>query len=100
MNPGMMKKIQKLQKEMMETQKEIENTVFTGTAGGVVSVDVKGTKELINVTINPEAMESPDDVEMIEDTIVVAVNNALKQVDKETELKMGKYSSMLGGVGF
>ncbi|QVK21228.1 YbaB/EbfC family nucleoid-associated protein [Mycoplasmatota bacterium] len=100
MNPAMLKKIQKLQKEMMETQKELENSVFTGTAGGVVTVNIKGTKELVGIKINPEAMEGPEDIEMLEDTIVAAVNNAMKSVDKETELKMGKYSNMLGGFGF
>ncbi|XMB86235.1 YbaB/EbfC family nucleoid-associated protein [Mycoplasmatota bacterium WC44] len=100
MNPGMLKKIQKLQKEMMQTQKELEESVFTGTAGGVVTVEVKGTKKVLSVKIDPEAVEGPDDIEMLEDTILAAINNAMTNVDKETEAKMGKYTSGLGGLPF
>lgn len=100
MNPGMIKKLQKLQKEMMETQKELENAIFSGTAGGVVTVQMKGTKEITDIKILPEAIEGPDDIEMIQDTIMAAVNNAMAIVDKTTEEKMSKYSAGLGGFGF
>jgi len=100
MNPGMLKKIQKMQKEMLETQKELENTVFTGTAAGVVTVQMMGTKEVIGISIDPDAFESKEDIEMIQDTIVAAVNNASSNVDRETEAKMSKYANMMGGFGF
>lgn len=100
MNPAMLKKIQKLQKEMLQTQKELEQTVFTGTAGGVVTVEMKGTKEVVSIKISPEAIEGPEDVEMLEDTLLAAINNAMSNVDKETEQKMSKYTSGLGGLPF
>ena len=100
MNPGMIKKLQKLQKEMMETQKELENATFIGTAGGVVTVEMKGTKIITDIKILPEAVEGPDDIDMLQDTIMAAVNNAMSIVDKTTEEKMSKYSAGLGGFGF
>ncbi len=99
MNQGMIKKMQKLQKEMMQTQKELENSVFQGTAGGVVTVEMKGTKEVVSVTINPDAID-PEDAEMLQDTIMAAFNNAAALVDKTTEEKMSKYTAGLGGFGF
>lgn len=98
MNQAMLMKLQKMQKEMMQTQKDIEESVFKGTAGGVVTVEVKGNKDVLSVKIDPEAVEGPEDVEMLEDTIVAAINDAFKTVDKTTEEKMAKYQSMFGGM--
>lgn len=99
MNAGMLKKMQKLQKEMMETQRELENSIFQGTAGGVVTVEMKGTKEVTSITIDPDAID-PEDAEMLQDTIMAAINNAMALVDQTTQEKMSKYTAGLGGFGF
>ena len=91
MNPNMVRKIQRMQKEMMEAQKRLEETEFTGTAAGVVDVTVLGSKEVLKVTINKDAIDSLDDLEMIEDTIVAALNNAFKNVDDETQRVMSQF---------
>ena len=91
MNPNMVKKIQRMQREMMEAQKKLEETEFSGTAAGVVDVTVLGSKEVLKVTINKEAIESIDDLEMIEDTIVAALNDAFKNVDDETQRVMSQF---------
>lgn len=92
---ALMKQAQSLQKDMLKTQEEINNMIFTGTSS-FISVTVKGTKEVVKVTIDNENLTS-DDKEIIEDMLVVALNDAFKQVDKVTEQKMGKYSSMMPG---
>ncbi|MGL4336739.1 MAG: YbaB/EbfC family nucleoid-associated protein [Turicibacter sp.] len=92
MNPMMMKKIQKMQKDMMKAQKEIEETIFTGSAaGGMVTIDVKGTKELMSVKINPDVVD-PTDVETLEDCILIALNDAFRQVDETSESTMGQFT--------
>ena len=92
---ALMKQAQSLQKDMMKVKDEIDNMTFTGTSS-FVSVTVKGTKEVVKVTIDNENITS-DDKEMIEDMLVVALNDAFKQIDKITEQKMGKFSSMMPG---
>ena len=92
---ALMKQAQNLQKDMLKTKEEIDNMTFTGTSS-FVSVTVKGTKEVVKVTINNDDLSS-DDKEIIEDMLVVALNDAFKQIDKVTEQKMGKYSSMMPG---
>jgi DNA-binding YbaB/EbfC family protein len=92
---ALMKQAQTLQKDMMKTKEEIDNMTFTGTSS-FVSVTVKGNKEVAKVTIDNDDITS-DDKEMIEDMLVVALNDAFKQIDKVTEQKMGKYSSMMPG---
>jgi len=92
MNPAMMKKIQKMQRDMVKAQKELEETIFTGTAGGgMISIEVKGTKEITNVSINPSAVD-PEDVEMLEDIILLALNDAFRQVDEKNEATMGQFT--------
>lgn len=92
---GLMKQAQSLQKDMMKTKDEIDKMTFTGTSS-FVSVEVMGTKEVKKVTINNDEITS-DDKEMIEDMLVVALNDAFKQIDRVTEQKMGKFSSMMPG---
>lgn len=92
---ALMKQAQSLQKDMMKTKEEIDNMTFTGTSS-FVTVEVKGTKEVLKVTIDNENINS-DDKEIIEDMLVVALNDAFKQIDKVTEQKMGKFSSMMPG---
>lgn len=95
MNQQAMMRLKKMQKQMMEAQEKLENTVFTGTAGGgVVSVEVKGSHEVISVTIDPEA--ASDDLEMVQDMIVLAINDANKKIDNETQKTMGAFGGGLG----
>ncbi len=92
MNPMMMKKIQKMQKDMLKAQKDIEESVFTGSAaGGMVTIEVKGTKEINKVNINPSVVD-PEDVEMLEEVILLALNDAFRQVDEKTESTMGQFT--------
>ena len=92
MNPMMMKKIQKMQKDMLKAQKDIEESVFTGSAaGGMVTIEVKVTKEINKVNINPSVVD-PEDVEMLEDVILLALNDAFRQVDEKTESTMGQFT--------
>jgi DNA-binding YbaB/EbfC family protein len=96
----MLRKLKKMQDEMLQTQREIEETVFTASAGGVVVVEMYGTKELKAVKID-EAFEAEgkEDYEMLSDMIVAASKEACKQIDKTTAQKMEKYSALTGGFG-
>ena len=90
----------KMKQEMEDTQKEINETEFKASAGGIVTVTVLWTKELCGVEISPDfEMEGPEDMEMLADMIVAACNTAYKDIDKTTEEKMEKYSALLGGYG-
>ena len=93
---AMMKQAQKIQKEMMSAKEEIDNTIFEGKSS-FVSVEMKGTKELIKVKIDTEKVEN-DEIEMLEDMILVAINEANKKIDKITEEKMGKYTKGMPGI--
>ena len=93
---AMMKQAQKLQNDMMKVKEEIDNTTFTGKSS-FVTVEIKGTKEVQKVKIDAEKIES-DEIEMLEDMILVAINDANKQVDEETEKKMGKYTKGMPGL--
>lgn len=97
---ALLKKIKKLQEEMVAAQEELESTSFFASAGGVVNVEVKGNKELVKVTIEEDfTVESKEDLEMLGDMVVAAVNQAYKEIEKATKEKLGKYSDMLGGFG-
>ncbi len=93
---AMLKQAQKLQKEMLETQEQINSTEFVGKSS-IVTVKMNGRKEILDVKIDIEKIEQ-DDVELLQDMIVVAFNDAIKQVDKETESKMGKYTNGIPGL--
>mgnify|MGYP000846720330 CR=1 FL=1 len=98
MNQQLVKKLQKLQKEMVEEQQALESSVFTATAGGVVKVEVYGTKELANIEIDKGfEVEGPEDLEMLKDMILAACKQAYSDVEKTTQEKMGKYNALLGG---
>jgi len=89
---GMMKKMQKMQKEMLEAQEALNAQQFEGTAGGgMVKVSVTGQRELVDVNLDPSVVD-PDDIEMLQDLIVVAVNEALKKVEETTNSTMGKFT--------
>lgn len=97
MNQQAMMKLRKLQKEMADAQKKLESSVFVGSAGGVVSIEMLGDHSVKKVTIDPEAIESKEDVEMLEDTLVAAFNDCLKKIEAETEKVMGPFSAGLPG---
>ena len=87
---GMLKKVQKMQSEMLKLQDELKERTVEATAGGeAVKVVVNGSKNVVSLAISPEAVD-PDDVEMLQDLIVTAVNEAMKKVDEMTENEMGK----------
>ena len=86
---NMIKQAQKMQQNMMKMQEEIEQEEFEASAGGgVVTVKMSGKKELTAISIKPEAVD-PDDVEMLEDLILTAVNDVLSKVDSANAAKMG-----------
>jgi hypothetical protein len=92
---GMMKKMQKLQGEMAKLQEELKGKTLEATAGGgVVKVEINGEKQLLSVKIDPSAVD-PEDVEMLEDLIVAAVNEAVKKVDDMMAQEMGKLTGGL-----
>ncbi len=98
MNPGMIKKLQQMQKEMMKAQKELEASIFYGSAGGgAVKVEFNGGKEMQKIEIDEEAFD-PEDLDMIQDTIVAAVNDCMKKIDEETQATMGQFSQGLNGM--
>lgn len=87
---GMLRQAQKMQEEMLKAQEELaEKTCEASVGGGAVSVVVSGKKELMSVKISPEAVD-PEDVEMLEDLIVSAVNEALRKVDDMTQSSMSR----------
>lgn len=94
---ALMRQAQNLQKDMLKTKEEIDKMEFTGTSSLVI-IKVNGKKEVLSVKINADSDFDISDLELLEEMIQVAMNEALKQVDKETEKKMGKYSSMMPGL--
>ena len=95
MNMDMIKKAQQMQADMLQMQAEIESKEFTAAAGGgMVTAVVTGKKELVRVDIDPEAVD-PDDVEMLGDMIVAAVNEAIRKADSEMQESMGKITGGL-----
>ena len=88
----MMKQVKKMQDQMMKAQEELETKMVEGTAGGgVVTVTANGHKKLLNITIKPEAVD-PEDVEMLQDLVLTAVNDALAKVDELANKDMGKFT--------
>lgn len=99
MNSQMIKKVRQLQNEMLATQKEIEETIFTSNCGPV-TLSMLGSKEIKSVKIEADfTIDSVDDKELLEDSLVAASNQLMKEINDFTEEKMAKYKSMLGGFG-
>ena len=87
---NMMKQAQKMQQEMLRMQQELEEKEVEATAGGgAVTVKVSGKKQITAITLAPDVVD-PDDIEMLQDLIMVAVNDALNKIDQEAASKMGK----------
>ena len=97
---AMMKQAQKMQQEMLRMQEEMENKTYTAKAGGgMVSATVNGKHEVVELQINPEAVD-PDDVEMLQDMIMAAVNEAMRTADTEAANNMSRLTGglNLGGL--
>ncbi len=97
---AMMKQAQKMQQEMLRMQEEMENKTYSATTGGgMVTATVTGKKELKDLQINPEAVD-PDDVEMLQDMIIGAVNEAMRAADTDSANNMSRLTGglNLGGL--
>lgn len=94
---GMMKQVQKMQKEMAATQEALNAQEFMGSAtNDLVTVTFTGDRQMVDLTIKPEVID-PEDPEMLQDLVLVAVNDALGKIEKETAQKMGKYTQGMPG---
>ena len=96
---NLMKQAQKMQKQMEENQKALEEKEFTAAAGGgAVEVTISGKKEVVKVKLSEEVVD-PDDIEMLEDLIMAATNEALRQIEEASQQSMSKITGGLGGLG-
>lgn len=94
---NMMRQAQKMQQDLMKMQEELENQTYSAAAGGgVVKAEVNGKHELVGLTIDPDAVD-PEDVEMLQDMVIAAVNSALKAAETSREESMAKVT---GGLNF
>lgn len=92
---NMMKQAQKMQQDFLKMQKELESKEFTAKAGGgAVTAVVNGNRELTKITIDPAAVD-PDDVEMLEDMVMAAVNEALRMYEAESDATVSKITGGL-----
>ena len=96
-NANMIRQAQKMQADMMKRQSEMEEKTYSANAGGgMVSAVVNGKHEVLSLTINPEAVD-PEDVEMLQDMVVAAVNEAMRAADSAMAESMNK---LTGGINF
>ena len=94
---NLMKKAQRMQRQMEEGQKELETKEFTAAAGGgAVEVTVTGKKEVVKVKLSEEVVD-PEDIEMLQDLIVAATNEALRKAEEENAAMMNRMTGGLGG---
>ncbi|HEY4280646.1 MAG TPA: YbaB/EbfC family nucleoid-associated protein [Conexibacter sp.] len=95
----MLKQVQRMQAEMMAAQERLKDEVVEATAGGgMVTVKITGDLEVKSITVDPEAVD-PEDVELLQDTILVAVNEAIRSAQELAERRMGNVTGGLGGPG-
>jgi DNA-binding YbaB/EbfC family protein len=95
----MLQQVQKMQAEMMKAQEELKHqTVEASAGGGMVAVKVTGDLEIQSITIDPEAVD-PEDVEMLQDMVMAATNEALRSAQEMAAQKMGAVTGGLGGPG-
>ena len=97
-NKDMIKQAQKMQQDMLKMQEALEQETYEATAGGVVKAVVSGKGELTALTIDPEAVD-PEDVEMLQDTVIAAVNEALRKAEDAANATMSKLTGGLN-LGF
>lgn len=93
---AMLKQAKKLQNDMMKEQEKINNTIYTGKASSV-SIKINGKKEIVEVKIDAEQIEK-DEIELFEDMIVAAFNDAMSKVNTDLEDKMGAYTNGMPGL--
>ena len=94
---NLMKQAQRMQRQMEEGQKELETKEFSASAGGgAVEVTINGKKEITSIKLAEEIVD-PEDIETLQDLIVAAVNEAMRQVDEASSQSMGKLAGGLGG---
>ena len=93
---AMMKQAKKIQKEMENAKKIIDDTIYEGSSS-FVHVKVNGKKEIQKVKIEMDILEK-EDIEMLEDLLVVSINDAMKKIDKDMEEKLGKYTQGMPGL--
>jgi hypothetical protein len=92
---GMMQKMQKMQKDMEKEQKAIETSIFEASDNNnLVTVKVTGAKRIVELEIKEDLVD-PEDIDMLQDLVIVTVNDALAQVDKATEQRLGKFTQGL-----
>ena len=101
MMPGnmnnLMKQAQRMQRQMEEKQKELEEKQYSASAGGgAVTVTVSGKKEVLSVKLSEEVVD-PDDIEMLEDLIMAATNEAMRKIDEASQQSMSQITGALGG---
>jgi len=94
---ALMREAQKMQKELTKTQEELEKTTYEGNSS-LVNVVVNGKKELVSFKINTEESIEKDEIELLEDMVIVAVNDAMKKVDDDKNKKLSKYGNGLAGL--
>ena len=96
---NLMKQAQRMQRQVEETTKELEAKEYSASAGGgAVTVTVSGKKEVLSVKLAEEVVD-PDDIEMLQDLIVAATNEALRKMEEESQAAMSKLTGGLGGLG-
>ena len=96
---NLMKQAQRMQRQVVETTKELEEKEYSASAGGgAVTVTVSGKKEVLSVKLAEEVVD-PDDIEMLQDLIVAATNEALRKMEEESQAAMSKLTGGLGGLG-
>lgn len=96
---NLMKQAQRMQRQMEEKQKELEEKQYSASAGGgAVTVTVSGKKEVLSVKLSEEVVD-PDDIEMLEDLIVAAINEAFRQAEEDSSQMMSQLTGGLGGLG-
>ena len=93
---AMMKQAQKLQKDMMAEKEKIDNTEYVGTSS-FVTITMMGNKKIKEVKIDVDSMDK-DEIEMLQDMIVVAMNQSMQKIDEDTEKKLGKYTQGMPGL--
>ena len=96
---NMMKQAQKMQQDLLKMQEEMESATYSAAAGGgAVKATVTGKRELVSLEIDPDVVD-PEDVEMLQDMVIAAVNEALRTAENEAAQNMSKLTGGLGGLG-
>ena len=96
---NLMKQAQKMQKQIQELQDELDKRIFEiSSGGGAVKISMTGKKEVTAITLSPEVVD-PDDIEMLQDLLLAAVNEAVRQVDETVSREMGGITGGMGGMG-